>query len=151
MKPFLNPPEERAKSCHSLLGPQGTSVYTTWYTCVCTTHVCVPQRHMAQTVRPCTYLSTRCLPPSGHRPMRACSPQQLPQCPHTAHAQKVPTNERRRTGRHNVPDPCLFSPCFSGCSLNCPYLSRKSAPRTRHKNPKVTPCETKSNLDAIHS
>lgn len=111
MRPFLNPPEERAKSHHSLLGPQGPMYHRhTW------PRLWGPALTYRQDVS--LHLDTGWWAPALPSSWRSAL--------HTAHAQKVPTNEWRRTGRHNVPDPCLFSPCSSEWSLNCPYLWKVS-------------------------
>lgn len=65
MRPFLNPPEERAKSHHSLLGPQGPMYH----------------RHTGLDCEALHLPIDKTPPPSGHRLMSACSPQQLTQCP----------------------------------------------------------------------
>ena len=135
MRPFLIPPEERAKSHHSLLVRKG---------------LCATETHGLDSEAP-------------HLPIHKTSPSIWTQAdesllsptadtvPSTRHMlRRRPLINEGRLDRHMSQAP-VYSPHAPLSGLWTVHLSLESVPRTRHDNPKVTPCKTKSNPDALRS
>lgn len=135
MRPFLNPPEQRAKSHHSLLGPQGPVYHRdTWARlwCPALTYRQDVSLHLDKADERLLSPAADAVPSTQHM---------LRRCPLM--------NEGGPDG--TMSQTPVYSPHAPLSGLWTVHISGKSVPRTRHKNPKVTPCETKSNPDAIRS